>query len=187
MVHIVLVWYTSAQQPRHMANMPIARGYRSVAYQEGVDMPMEPLEAPPLKPSEKIAILLNLPAVFVAMLVATFAFPQHDMAGMYVSIALVPFSWYAVGRWLDGVLGYTRRLRIFQTLRGLLGVSALGALFVSIAGFTPLYHHRTADSNWFFAGLAFWSALCLAIVIFSPGVANSTTNDTARRAAPSPR
>src|SRR5208283_3538452 len=183
MVHIVLVWYTSARQPRHMSDIPLVRAYRSVAYQEDVGMPTGPLEAPPLKPAEKIAILLNLPAVFVAMLAATFVFPQHDMAGMYMSIAFVPFSWYAVGRWLDGVLGYTRRLRIFRTLRGLLCVSALGALLVSIAGLTPLYHHRTADSSWVFAGLASWSALCLAIVISSPEVANSTTNGSARPAA----
>jgi hypothetical protein len=87
---------------------------------------------------------------------------------MYLSIPLVPFVWYGVGRWLDGLLGHVARLCLPRILRGLLTVSAVGVLSVSVAGLTPLYHHRTADTYWVFTGIALWTGLCLAIMVSSP-------------------
>ena len=83
---------------------------------------------------------------------------------MYLSIAFVPFLWYFIGRWLDGLLGYIALLRVPRILRGLLNVLAIAVLCVSITGFTPLYHHGTADTYWVFTGLALWSGLCLAMM-----------------------
>ena len=78
------------------------------------------MEPPPLKPVQKIALILELPAMFVAMLIGAVLFPRNDTAWLYTSILLVPLVWYGVGRWLDGLLGYGDRLRLPQILRGLL-------------------------------------------------------------------
>ena len=46
LVHVVLVWYTLAQQPHVPASVFRDSEYRGVAYQEGVGVQMESLEAP---------------------------------------------------------------------------------------------------------------------------------------------
>jgi hypothetical protein len=164
LIHVVLVWYTLAQQPHVPAGVFRDSEYRGVAYQEGVGVQMESLEAPPLNPAQKVSIIVDLPAIFLAVLIGFVLLPRNETAWMYVSIPFVPFVWYAIGRWLDGLLGYAARVRLPRILRGLLTVTAVGVLGVSIAGLTPLYHHRTADTYWVFTGTAFWSGLCLAIM-----------------------
>src|SRR5450755_2880166 len=123
-IHLSLVWFSSARQP-HAASMVFGNsGYRSVAYQESSSVPMELFEPPPLKPVQKIALLLELPAMFVATLIAAVLYPLNEAAWLYTSIPFVPLVWYAIGRWLDGLLGYSARLRLPQILRGLLAVPA---------------------------------------------------------------
>jgi hypothetical protein len=95
-----------------------------VKYQEGVGVPMQSLEPPPLKPIQKMALILELPVMFFAILVGAVVLHQNENAWMYLSIVFVPFLWYFIGRWLDGLLGYIARLRIPPTLRGLLNVAA---------------------------------------------------------------
>jgi hypothetical protein len=128
---------------------------------------MEAFAPPLLKPVQKIALILELPAMFLAILTGAVLLPHNDTAWMYLSIPLVPLVWYAIGRWLDGLLGYIARLRVPRILRGLLSVTAVGALMVSIAGITPLNHHRTPDTYWVLTGIALWSGLCIAIMLFS--------------------
>ena len=128
---------------------------------------MEAFEPPSLKPVQKIALILELPAMFLAILIGAVLLPQNDTAWMYLSIPLVPLVWYAIGRWLDGLLGDIARLRVPRILRGLLSVTAVGALMVSMAGATPLNHHRTPDTYWVLTGIALWSGLCIAIMLFS--------------------
>jgi hypothetical protein len=167
LVHLVLVWFSLPRQP-HAGSMVFREsGYRSASYQEGIRVPMETMEPPPLKPVQKIALILELPAMFVAMLIGAVLFPRNDTAWLYTSILLVPLVWYGVGRWLDGLLGYGDRLRLPQILRGLLALPAVGVLAVSVAGLTPLYHHRTPDTYWMFSGLVLWSGLCFTMITSS--------------------
>ena len=170
LIHVVLVWFSLAHE-RHAAGMVFpGPGYRAVAYQEGTrGVPIETFgEPPPLKPIQKIALILDLPAMLVAMLIGAVLFPRSEAAWLYTSVPLVPLVWYAVGRWLDGLLGYIARLNLPWILRRLLSLPAVGALLVGIAGLTPLNRHRTADTYWVFSGLVLWSGLCLAIVSSSP-------------------
>lgn len=168
LIQVVLVWYTLAQQRRAPVSVFRDSRNRAVAYQEGVGIPMETLEAPPLNPAQKISIILDLPAMFLATLIGAVLLPHNETAWMYLSIPLVPFVWYAIGRWLDGLVGYSARLCLRRILRALLTVTAASALSLSIAGLTPLYHHRTADTYSAFMGFALWAGLCLAIMLSSP-------------------
>ena len=146
LIHLVLLWFTQTSQPH--ASPRIAR--RPAAYQGDLGVPielLEPLEPPPLRPVQKIALLVELPAMFLATLIGAVLFPRSETAWMYLSIPLVSLVWYAIGRWLDGLLGYIVRLRLPETLRRLLAILASGALCLSMGGLTPLYHHRTADTH----------------------------------------
>jgi hypothetical protein len=157
LLHVVLVWFSLPLQPRTTRIIFHDSEQRAVAYQDGTGVPVETLgEPPPLKPVEKMALIVELPAMFVAMLIGAVLFPRNDAAWLYTSVPLVPLVWYAIGRWLDGLLGYSARLCLPPILRGSVTVLAVGVLFVSVAGLTPLYHHRTVDTYWIFSGLVLW-------------------------------
>ena len=166
LIHVVLIWFSLAHQPHAASVVFRVSGYDSVAYQEGsVAVPMDQLrEPPPLKAAQKIALILELPAMFVASLIGAVLVPGSETAWLYTSVPFVPLLWYPIGRWLEGIFGYIPRLYLPRILRGLLAVPALGVLLVSIGGLTPLYHHRTADSYWVFSGLMLWSGLCLTMM-----------------------
>jgi hypothetical protein len=164
LIHIVLIWFA---QTHPSASPHIVSQYRPVAYQEGDGAPMEVVEPPSLKPVRKIALILELPAMFVATLIGAVLFPLNETAWLFTSIPFVPLVWYVIGRWLDGLLGYCARLRLPRILRTLLAVPAGLVLCVGLAGFTPLYHHRTADTYWMFSGLVLWSGLCLTMTTSS--------------------
>jgi len=129
---------------------------------------MEAYEPPSLNPVQKIALILELPTMFLAILIAAFLLPQNEAAWMYLSIPLLPLVWYAIGRWLDGLLGYIARLRVPRILRGLLSVTAVGMLVVSMAGVTPMNHHRTPETYWILTSMALWSGLCISMMLSSP-------------------
>jgi hypothetical protein len=157
----------SAQQTRTLASSPRNTQYHRLAYQEGGGaMAVDPLyEPPPLKPIQKAAIILDLPIFILAAPTAAFLLPRSETAVYYLSIPLVPFLWYGIGRWLDGMVGYMQRLRLNRTLRGLIGIPGAGLLCVSAMIFTPAYHHRTADTYWIGTGIMLWSGLSLAIAL----------------------
>ncbi len=169
-VHIVLVWSTLPPEPKASTDLRRDLAYHIVAFQEDTGIPIEmPVpEPPPLKPWQKIAAILDLPAMFVAILIVSVLFPHNDLASMYATVVLTPVVWYVVGRWVDGLLGYIPPWRIFRSVRKVFFFFFSTVLCVSIAGVTPLYHHRTADSYWIFAGLILWCGLCLAISASSP-------------------
>jgi hypothetical protein len=167
-VHIALVWSTLPRQSQESTNLRPELAYLLVVFQEGTSVPIEMSEPPPLKPWQKIAAILDLPAMFVAMLTVSVLFPRNELASMYASVVLAPLVWYGVGRWVDGLLGYIPPWRISRSLRRVFFFLFSTVLCVSIAGVTPLYHHRTADSYWIFAGLILWCGLCLAITASSP-------------------
>jgi len=164
LIHIVLIWFA---QIHPSASPHFVSQYRGVAYQEGDSIPMEAFEPPPLKLVQKIALILELPAMFAATLIGSVFFPRNDAAWLYTSVPLVPLVWYCIGRWLDGLLGYSARVCLPRILRKLLTVLAIGVLFLGGAGLTLLYHHRTPDTYWIFGGFVLWSGLCLAVMASS--------------------
>jgi hypothetical protein len=172
-VQIVLVWSTLPREPHASTNLTRELSYHRVAFQEDAGVPIGMSEPPPLKPWQKIAGILDLPAMFVAILIGAVLFPRNDLASMYASVMFVPVVWYGIGRWLDGLLGYIQPLHISRTGQRVIFVLASGVLCVSIAGVTPLYHHRTPDSYWIFTGLILWGGLCLAITASSPDKTNA--------------
>lgn len=168
LIHIALVWFSLAHQPHAERIVFHDSEYRAVAYQESISVPVETLgQPPPLKAVHKIAVILELPAMFVATLIGAALFPRNDAAWLYTSLPLVPLVWYSIGRWLDGLLGYIARLCLPRILRRWFTVLAIWVLFVSTAGLTPLYHHRTLDTYWIFSGVVLWSGLCLAVMASS--------------------
>jgi hypothetical protein len=105
LLHVVLVWFSLPLQPRTTRIIFHDSEQRAVAYQDGTGVPVETLgEPPPLKPVEKMALIVELPAMFVAMLIGAVLFPRNDAAWLYTSVPLVPLVWYAIGRWLDKVV-----------------------------------------------------------------------------------
>jgi hypothetical protein len=164
LIHIVLIWFAQTH-PR--ASLHMVSQYRPVAYQDGGSVPMEAFEPPSLKPVQKIALILELPAMFAATLIGAVFFPRNEAAWLYTSVPLVPLVWYCIGRWLDGLLGYSARLCLPRILRKSFTVLAIGVLFLSAVGLTPLYHHRAPDTYWIFGGFILWSGVCLAVVATS--------------------
>lgn len=140
--------------------------YQHVAYQEGTTVLAEPMEPPPLKLAQKMAIVINLPAVVLATPVAMIASPRTDMTLVYATF-LVPLLWYVVGIWLDGLLGFTQRLRLPPLVRRCFVVIAIAFLGLGIAIITPVNHHRTMDAYWIGSSVTFWSGLFLVITVSS--------------------
>ena len=166
-IHVVLIHGLLQQHPRVVSVVGRKSMYHAAAYQEGFATPMDPIGPPPLKPIQQVGLVLELPAMFIAALIYAVLFPSNDSAWMYMSIPFVPLVWYVIGKWLDGLLEYGPRLGLPGILRRILSVPAVIGLCVSIVGLTPLYHHRTPDSNWAFTSMALWSALCLTMMASS--------------------
>lgn len=165
-VHLILVW-SVLDKHNVSASAGLRAAYRPISLQGGVGIPLRPLGPPPLKPVHKIALLLDLPALMLAIPIAAIVFSRNEMAWLYTSIPFVPVLWYGIGRWLDGLLGYVQRLHLPQPLSRLLAVPAMGLLCLSAIVITPLYHHRTTDTFWVGIGLIFWSGLLLGVIVSS--------------------
>jgi hypothetical protein len=86
LLYVVLVWLSLPLQPRTTRIIFHDSEHRAVAYQEDTGIPVETLgEPPPLKPVQKMALIVELPAMFVAMLIGALLFPRHDAAWLYTS------------------------------------------------------------------------------------------------------
>jgi hypothetical protein len=140
-------------------------------YQEGETIQWEGTERKPLTITQKLGILLNLPAVLMAAPIVVVFFRESDLALLYVSLPFVPLVWYGIGRWIDRLLGYIPPLRrIRRTWRGLFTFLSAGLLCISVVTVTPLNHHRERDTYWNGAALILWSSLAVAISGFRPQV-----------------
>src|ERR1700684_3251449 len=89
-----------------------------------------------------------------------------------MSTLIVPFLWYAIGRWIDqdaarppSEMRFRFPLRILT--QSLLRITALFFLFASVAGILPTYHHRTGASNFCFGTVAAWCVVYLAVSFWS--------------------
>jgi hypothetical protein len=162
--------------------------YRAVAFQEGAGtvqfVPMTPVSSPEFK----AAMLLNLPAIWVASVVAALSglHPKGDTEILWISVAFVPLVWYPIGRWIDIRLGLVKRtLNPDSSLRRSgrrLSCGVAGALLVvSFIGMTPLYHHNTRETYWVWTAMILWSAMALGFAVSADRQRGASAQDKLTR------
>src|SRR5215469_7288598 len=107
LVHVSLLVYTHQRQPyRSSASAP--NKYRLVMYQEEPFVKWESIEPKPLTTAQKVSSLLNLPSLFLAIPFVAILRAETDMGMLYAALPFVPITWYGIGRWIDGMLGFIR-------------------------------------------------------------------------------
>jgi hypothetical protein len=120
----------------------------------------------------KVALVLNLPAVFLGGFLHIFANLAHvpHVSGEPGLIAFgavfVPLFWYRIGRWVDGQRGpqsatQAKGSALWEVWKFLLRSFAWAILPIAIYGLTPAYHHRTRESSFLLAALILWSGAFL--------------------------
>ncbi len=160
-MHLILVLGAAAHPSRASADEPAS--FRSVAYQEGTDW--KPMEPRPLSPAQRLAMVINLPALLLGIPIAATMFTGSDMALLYAATPFVPLLWYGIGRWLDirlGFLPHSMHRLASRLLRG--GLVFLAGVFL-LAAVVTMTHHRIADTYWIGSALILWSA-----VFFTMGI-----------------
>jgi hypothetical protein len=108
----------------------------------------------------KAEMVLNLPAVFVAIPIEAFIFEKgSDTSLIGITTLLAPFLWYWIGKWVDRQLGFVKqkpdraRSRMARTI---LRVLAYTFLALCVLSFTPFNPTPSPDSKFLFATLALW-------------------------------
>jgi hypothetical protein len=167
LVHVSLLVYTHQRQPyRSSGSAP--NKYRLVVYQEEPPLKWESIEPKPLTTAQKVSLLLNLPSLFLAIPFAGILRHETDMGMLYTALLFVPITWYGIGRWIDGVLGFVRkRWWLPRSLSGFIAFLATGLLVLSTYTVTPINHHRRPDTYWTGTALILWSGLFLAMSLSS--------------------
>jgi hypothetical protein len=166
LVHISLIVYTHQRQSSRSSS--IARdNYCLVVYQEEPVVTWE-LEPKPLTAAQKLSLILNLPSLFLAIPFLLILHLETDMGMLYAALPFVPITWYAIGRWIDGMLGLVRkRWWLPRSLSGFVAFLATGLLVLSACTVTPLNHHRRPDTYWMGTALILWSGLLLVMSLSS--------------------
>jgi hypothetical protein len=167
LLQIGLVFYASGSRHQSQSETSNRLGYRVAALQEN-SVQWEPIRPKRLPTAEKLSIVLNLPAILLAIPIAVRFFPENDIGSLYAALPFVPLVWYCIGRWLDGVLGYiVRRHAVPRAVSGLSAVISTCLVVFGVLMLTPLNHHRTADTNWVGTAGVVWSGLFLAMSLSS--------------------
>ena len=164
-VHVSLLVYTSRQPYRSSGGM--LDEYRLVVYQEEPGLKWESIEPKPLTTAQKVSILLNLPSLFLSIPFAAILHHETDMGMLYAALPFVPITWYGIGSWIDGMLGFVRKRWLPRSLSGLIALFATGLLVLSAFAVTPINHHRNPDTYWTGTALILWSGLFLAMSLSS--------------------
>ncbi len=164
--HVAILFYASVPQLQ-VSDIASNRLYHPTVYQNDSAFRWEPrLEPKPLNPAQKLAILLNLPALIAAVPIVMVFFPGRDIATLYASLPFVPLVWYGIGRWVDGLLGYISASSPRRgNWRRLFAVLSLSLLCLGIIMLTPASHHRTENTYWVGFATTLWSGLFLAISV----------------------
>jgi hypothetical protein len=144
-----------------------------VVFQEQGAVQWRPMHPRALSPLEKIALILNLPALLIGMPIAVTLFHGNDFATLYAATPFVPLLWFFAGRWLDGQLGYiAARPERFVAARavGRRVAQIVGALLLllSVASLTAINHHRDINSVWIGTAGLFWFGLMLTMSVRKP-------------------
>jgi len=163
LVHVALLGYAAYQHSLSRTSLGPPSHAAKNQQEESVTFELEPK---PLTPAQKLAIVLNLPAMVVAIPIATTLFQGSDTGLLYAALPLVPFVWYWIGRWIDRLLGTIRHSPGRASLWiNLFTILAAGWLTLSALVMTPLNHHRTSDTYWIGSASVVWSGLFLAMCL----------------------
>lgn len=166
-VHVSLLIYAHQRQPYRSSGIATKK-YRLAAYQEEPPLKLEFIEPKPLTTAQKLSILLNLPSLFLAIPFAATLNYETDMGILYAALPFVPITWYGIGRWIDGMLGFCKRRRwLPRSWSGFVAFLATGFLVLGTCTVTPINHHRRPDTYWVGDGLILWSGLSLAMSLSS--------------------
>ena len=167
LVHVLLLIYTGQRQPYRTSESAPGK-YRLAVYQELPDVKWESTEPKPLTPAQRVSLLLNLPSLLLAIPFAVILHHETDMGMLYASLPFVPITWYGIGRWIDGTLGFVRkRWWLPRPLSGFIALLATGLLVLSVCAVTPINHHRQPETYWTGSALVLWSGLLLAVSLSS--------------------
>jgi hypothetical protein len=181
LVHAALLYIAARQHHSTLSSVHSESAYHAAAYQGESSVAWEPREPKPPTPAQKLATLINLPALILGIPIALALFHGNDMASLYAALPFVPLVWYCVGRWLDGLLGYIGHSHVLRRWRGPLATLLVVILSISICAVTPVNHHRTADTYWVGTALVVWSglflAMCLSGFVVAPSVDRSPRRD----------
>lgn len=166
-VHVSVLVYTHEPRTyRSAGSAPIK--YCLVVYQEEPPVKWESIEPTPLTTAQKVSLLLNLPSLFLAIPFVAILHHETDVGILYAALPFVPITWYGIGRWMDGMLGFVgKRWWLPRSLSGFMAVLATGLLVLSACTVTPLNHHRLADTYWSGTALILWSGLLLTMSLSS--------------------
>jgi hypothetical protein len=163
-LHFVALLTTSNPNPQPAAK-PADPTVQLAAGQ--VEVPAFPLERK-LSRGMKMALLENLPSLLLAAPLAVLLFQGSSEALLYAAGVFVPFAWYLIGRWIDGLLGLVkRRLMLSPSVSGAFALMSAGMFALSILTITPLNHHRGTDTYWAGAALILWTGIFLAMAVSS--------------------
>ena len=163
LVHASLLVF-SPEQSQHMSSNKFSKASAfRVSYQDN-SIRWQP-EPQPMRPTQRAAMVLNLPAMILAVPVAIAFFHGNPLGLMYTTLLFVPLSRYGVGRWLDRLLGYVPQpLKLHKSWRTTFSVLSAFVLFMAVLGITPVNHHRRAPDTYVIGfSLALWSGLFLTI------------------------
>ena len=111
LVHLTLLYFAAGQRTHHLSRVCSESVYHLAAYQQEGSGAWEPMERKPLTSAQKIAILLNLPAMVLGIPIALVFFHGNNIASLYGAVPFVPLVWSGVGRWLDRLLGHISPLQ----------------------------------------------------------------------------
>ncbi len=160
-MHLILLLDAAAHPVRASANAPAT--LRAVAYQEErTEIDWKPMEPRPLNPAQRLAMVINLPALLLGIPIAATMFTGSDMALLYAASPFVPLLWYGIGRWLDiklGFLPHSSHRLVLRLLRGGLALVAGVFLLAAVVALSRTSHHRTEDTYWIGSALILWSSL----------------------------
>lgn len=124
---------------------------------------------PPLQTSAefKIALALSMPAVIAGSLLSIFVPHMDCTLNIGLSTVFVPFLWFAIGKWFDelrsgAAFSVRKALKIGAPGRLLLRAGAGFFFLLSVFGLSTIDHHRTNESNFFFAVSLIWSCCYIA-------------------------
>jgi hypothetical protein len=164
LVNICLLVLNLIQQPSVRNGLFDSTSARNqqVVFQDGTIV-FQPTQPPKTSTVLKAAIILNLPVVWVAFILAGLL--RHEGDSMYIGLStiFVPFLWYSIGGWLDSQLRTViteprKKSKLSSQFRKLLRVVAAFFLACSILGIAPTHSHRTSETNFLFGTIMLWSA-----------------------------
>lgn len=167
LVHIALLLYSAEHIHQANTSGSLTERYAPADYQEN-GVRWEPRDSRPLTIAQKLALLLNLPSLLLAIPLAATAFHGSDMGLLYAALPFVPFVWYRIGNWMDTTFGYVKqRRRLPRSLSGLFAIISAGLLVIGVMAVTSMNHHRTPDTYWIGTAWVIWSGLSLTMSLSS--------------------